>query len=147
MKETSRLWCTGISARSGDRAGQPIGGGRKSLIPTGVVIAAFSAGVLVLQFPLILAAAAVTTLSFGYDMTQPLLAGIVTSLDPKCAGHAMGLNVFPLFIGFGIEFCVRRSYPPWIWSGARFVRCRADAVRVDGDWGNFAGRHLAALST
>ena len=76
--------------------------GRKWLVPTGVVIAASSAGVLILQLPLILAATAVTTLSLGYDMTQPLLAGIVTSLDPKRAGQAMGLNVFTLFIGFGI---------------------------------------------
>jgi hypothetical protein len=31
-----------------------------------------------------------------------LLAGIVTSLDPKRGGQAMGLNVFALFTGFGI---------------------------------------------
>lgn len=43
-----------------------------------------------------------TALSLGYDMTQPLLAGIVTSLDPKRAGQAMGLNVFALFTGFGL---------------------------------------------
>ena len=76
--------------------------GRKWLIPIGVAIAALSAGVLILQSPLILAAAAVTTLSLGYDMTQPLLAGIVTSLDPQRGGQAMGLNVFTLFTGFGI---------------------------------------------
>jgi predicted MFS family arabinose efflux permease len=35
-------------------------------------------------------------------MTQPLLAGIVTSLDPKRGGQAMGLNVFALFTGFGV---------------------------------------------
>ena len=35
-------------------------------------------------------------------MTQPLLAGIVTPLDPKRGGQAMGLNVFALFTGFGI---------------------------------------------
>lgn len=35
-------------------------------------------------------------------MTQPLFAGIVTSLNPKRAGQAMGLNVFTLFTGFGI---------------------------------------------
>lgn len=57
---------------------------------------------LALQLPLVIAAAAVTSLSLGYDMTQPLLAGIVTSLDSKRAGQAMGLNVFSLFTGFGI---------------------------------------------
>ena len=41
-------------------------------------------------------------LSLGYDMTQPLFAGIVTSLGGKRAGQAMGLNVFMLFIGFGL---------------------------------------------
>lgn len=41
-------------------------------------------------------------LSLGYDMTQPLLAGIVTDLDRKRVGQAMGLNVFMLFIGFGV---------------------------------------------
>jgi predicted MFS family arabinose efflux permease len=45
---------------------------------------------------------AVTILSVGYDMTQPPLAGIVTALDPKRAGRAMGLNVFALFTGFGL---------------------------------------------
>jgi len=43
----------------------------------------------------------VTALSLGYDMTQPLLAGIVISLDAKRGGEAMGLNVFALFTGFG----------------------------------------------
>lgn len=34
-------------------------------------------------------------------MTQPLLAGIVTTLSPK-RGAAMGLNVFTLFTGMGL---------------------------------------------
>ncbi len=76
--------------------------GRKWLIPTGVAIAAFSAAVLIPQLPLALAAVAVTALSLGYDMTQPLLAGIVTSLSKERAGQAMGLNVFALFTGFGL---------------------------------------------
>jgi predicted MFS family arabinose efflux permease len=41
-------------------------------------------------------------LSLGYDMTQPLFGGIVTSLGGKHAGQAMGLNVFMLFVGFGL---------------------------------------------
>ena len=44
----------------------------------------------------------VTVLSLGYDMTQPLLAGIVTTLDRERGGQAMGLNVFALFTGFGL---------------------------------------------
>jgi len=76
--------------------------GRRWLIPTGLGIAALSAGALVQQLPILAAAVALTVLSLGYDMTQPLFAGIVTSLNPKRAGQAMGLNVFALFTGFGI---------------------------------------------
>jgi predicted MFS family arabinose efflux permease len=35
-------------------------------------------------------------------MTQPLLAGIVTSFGGERPGQAMGLNVFCLFLGFGL---------------------------------------------
>ena len=49
------------------------------------------------------AALIVTALSLSYDMTQPLLGGIVTQLGgQQRAGQAMGLNVFALFTGFGI---------------------------------------------
>lgn len=41
-------------------------------------------------------------LSLGYDMIQPLLAGIVTALGGQRPGQAMGLNVFTLFVGFGL---------------------------------------------
>lgn len=44
----------------------------------------------------------VTALSLGYDMTQPLFAGVVTSLGGIRAGQAMRLNVFTLFVGFGL---------------------------------------------
>jgi len=50
----------------------------------------------------VVAALIVTLLSLGYDMPQPLLAGIVTALGGKRAGQAMGLNVFCLFTGFGL---------------------------------------------
>jgi predicted MFS family arabinose efflux permease len=49
------------------------------------------------------AAVAVLVLSLGYDLTQPLLAGIVTAVGGRQrAGQAMGLNVFVLFTGFGL---------------------------------------------
>jgi hypothetical protein len=41
-------------------------------------------------------------LSLGYDLTQPLFAGIVTTLGGPRGGQAMGLNVFTLFTGFGL---------------------------------------------
>lgn len=57
---------------------------------------------MIFDMPLLAAAVAVTVLSLGYDMTQPLFAGIVTSLGGQRPGQAMGLNVFALFIGFGL---------------------------------------------
>jgi hypothetical protein len=42
-------------------------------------------------------------LSLGYDLTQPLFAGIVTDLgNEKSLGQTMGFKVFTLFTGFGI---------------------------------------------
>lgn len=76
--------------------------GRRWLVPAGIAIAAVSAAALIPSSPLLAAAAAVTSLSLGYDMTQPLLAGIVTSLGGERPGQAMGLNVFALFTGFGL---------------------------------------------
>lgn len=76
--------------------------GRRWLIPAGLGVAAVAALVLAVTAPLIAAAVAVTVLSLGYDMTQPLLAGIVTQLAPERPGQAMGLNVFCLFTGFGL---------------------------------------------
>ncbi|WP_233154238.1 MFS transporter [Scytonema sp. HK-05] len=76
--------------------------GRSWLLPTGFAIAGVAAAILMFHLPLVVAAVAVTLLSLGYDMTQPLLAGIVTSLGGKRGGQAMGLNVFTLFIGFGV---------------------------------------------
>jgi predicted MFS family arabinose efflux permease len=75
--------------------------GRSLLIPIGVGISAASAFGLSVESPIVVAALLVTTLSLGYDMTQPLLAGIVTDLGPQ-RGLAMGLNVFMLFVGFGL---------------------------------------------
>lgn len=51
----------------------------------------------ILEMPVVLAALMVTVLSLGYDMAQPLLAGIVTTLGRKRIGLAMGLTVFALF--------------------------------------------------
>jgi predicted MFS family arabinose efflux permease len=76
--------------------------GRRWLVPAGLGIAAIAAGVLMFDVSLVGAAVAVTLLSVGYDMTQPLLAGIVTALGGTRGGQAMGLNVFMLFTGFGL---------------------------------------------
>ncbi len=76
--------------------------GRRCLVPIGLGISAVAAAALMLDLPLGVTTLAVTTLSLGYDMTQPLLAGIVTALSGKRGGQAMGLNVFLLFTGFGL---------------------------------------------
>ena len=76
--------------------------GRRWLIPAGLGIAALAGMTLILDMPVLLGALMVTVLSLGYDMTQPLLAGIVTTLDRERSGQAMGLNVFTLFTGFGL---------------------------------------------
>lgn len=123
-----------VIGRAADRLG------RKWLIPTGVAIAAFSAAVLIPQLPLALAAVAITTLSLGYDMTQPLLAGIVTSLSKERAGQAMGLNVFALFTGFGLgsmlfgEF-LRMGFPISlaIFGGFQFILALGALSRFESD--------------
>lgn len=76
--------------------------GRARLIPLGLFLSALGASLLMLDFPVLLAPVVAMILSLGYDMTQPLFAGIVTSLGGKRAGQAMGLNVFTLFVGFGL---------------------------------------------
>ncbi|GJE02495.1 MFS transporter [Methylobacterium isbiliense] len=76
--------------------------GRGRLLPLGLLLGALAAAALTLDGPLLLAAVAVTVLSLGYDMTQPLFAGIVTALGGQRPGQAMGLNVCLLFTGFGL---------------------------------------------
>jgi predicted MFS family arabinose efflux permease len=76
--------------------------GRARLLPIGLGLSAVAAALLILGFPVILAPVVAMVLSLGYDMTQPLFGGIVTSLGGKRPGQAMGLNVFMLFVGFGL---------------------------------------------
>jgi len=76
--------------------------GRGRLLPLGLGLGALAAAALIPNTPLLVAPLVVTVLSLGYDMTQPLFAGIVTSLGGQRPGQAMGLNVFMLFTGFGL---------------------------------------------
>jgi predicted MFS family arabinose efflux permease len=75
--------------------------GRRHIIPIGLWIAALSAALLIPQVTLWVACVAITVLSFGFDMSHPLLAGIVSDLNPEKRGQSMGLNAFFLFMGFG----------------------------------------------
>ncbi|MDT0691353.1 MFS transporter [Salegentibacter sp. F188] len=77
--------------------------GRYPIILIGLATAAIATASLALEIPVLVAALAVTLISLGYDLTQPLFAGIVTELGgKKQGGQAMGLNVFALFTGFGL---------------------------------------------
>jgi predicted MFS family arabinose efflux permease len=76
--------------------------GRRWLVTGGLLGGAAVAAALCLPLPVALAAVAATALSVGYDFSHPLLAGIVTELDPARRGQAMGLNAFVLFTGFGL---------------------------------------------
>ena len=82
------------------RAADRLGRGR--LLPVGLAVSTLAAVVLLIRFPRFLAPVVALVLSLGYDMTQPLLAGIVTALGGRRPGQAMGLNVFTLFVGFGL---------------------------------------------
>jgi predicted MFS family arabinose efflux permease len=61
-----------------------------------------AATALALNPPTALVPVVAAILSLGYDMTQPLFGGIVTALGGRRAGQAMSLNVFTLFVGFGL---------------------------------------------
>ena len=77
--------------------------GRRWLIPAGLLISVVSILGLVPAWGVIYAALMVLLFSIGFDLTQPLFAGIVTDLGgEKQGGQAMGLNVFLLFNGFGL---------------------------------------------
>lgn len=76
--------------------------GRARLIPIGLLLGGAAATALALNPPTALVPVLAAILSLGYDMTQPLFGGIVTALGGRRAGQAMSLNVFTLFVGFGL---------------------------------------------
>ncbi|HEY1813523.1 MAG TPA: MFS transporter [Kofleriaceae bacterium] len=76
--------------------------GRRWLIRGGFVLAGVCALVLAAPLPALAATVTITALSFGFDLSHPLLAGIVTSLDPVRTAQAMALNTFTIFIGLGV---------------------------------------------
>jgi predicted MFS family arabinose efflux permease len=76
--------------------------GRKKIIPAGLIVGAITVIVLVFKVPLIVAGISVAALSLGYDMTQPLFAGMVSRLgNNSVRGQAMGLGSCLLFLGYG----------------------------------------------
>ncbi|MBN8787092.1 MAG: MFS transporter [Terrimonas sp.] len=75
--------------------------GRSRLLPIGLLVGGFSAFALIFDIPLTASKIAIIALSIGYDLSQPLLAGIITEIGGKRGGQAMSLMVFMLFLGFG----------------------------------------------
>jgi predicted MFS family arabinose efflux permease len=102
--------------------------GRGRFIPLGLALAGFSAFALAARLPVAFAAVAVTVLSLGYDITQPMFAGIVTSLGGQRPGQAMGLNVIALFVGFGVGSLAFAALLPLGLSWALVVFAGAELV-------------------
>jgi predicted MFS family arabinose efflux permease len=75
--------------------------GRARIIPAGVALTGVCALLLATALPLVAVQLVIVTLSLGFDLTQPLLAGIVTDLRGNRA-QAVGLMAFTLFTGFGL---------------------------------------------
>lgn len=75
--------------------------GRARIIPIGVALTGVCALLLAVPLPLVAVQLAIIILSLGFDLTQPLLAGIVTDLRGNRA-QAVGLMAFTLFTGFGL---------------------------------------------
>jgi len=76
--------------------------GRNKIIPIGLIVGAITVLILVFKIPLLVAGIAVALLSLGYDMTQPLFAGMISQLGNNATrGQAMGLGSCLLFLGYG----------------------------------------------
>jgi predicted MFS family arabinose efflux permease len=75
--------------------------GRARIIPAGVALTGVCALLLAAPLPLMAVQLVIVTLSLGFDLTQPLLAGIVTDLHGNLS-QAVGLMAFTLFVGFGL---------------------------------------------
>ncbi|HEX7348633.1 MAG TPA: MFS transporter [Rhodanobacteraceae bacterium] len=75
--------------------------GRARIIPIGVALTGVCALALAPTLPLPWVQVAIILLSLGFDLTQPLLAGIATDLK-GAKGQAVALMAFSLFIGFGL---------------------------------------------
>lgn len=89
--------------------------GRARIIPVGVGLTGVCALLLAAPLHLVAVQGAIVTLSLGFDLTQPLLAGIVTDLHGNRA-QAVGLMAFTLFTGFGLgsllfQIALTRGFP------------------------------------
>ena len=86
--------------------------GRSWIIPAGVALTGVCALLLAAPLPLLAVQVAIIALSLGYDLTQPLLAGIVTDL-PGNRGQATAVMAFLLFAGFGLGSLLFQAALTW----------------------------------
>ncbi len=94
--------------------------GRARIIPIGVALTGVCALLLAVPLPLLAVQLAIVTLSLGFDLTQPLLAGIVTDLRGNRA-QAVGLMAFTLFTGFGLGSLLFQLVLTWGFVAALLV--------------------------
>ena len=118
--------------------------GRARLIPLGVAVGAAAALALAIPIPLAVVAVTVTVLSLGYDLTQPLLAGIVTDL-PGQRGQAVSLMAVVLFSGFGTGSLVFQAVLPLGFSSALIIFGTAAALAAGLGLPVFASERPHAL--
>jgi predicted MFS family arabinose efflux permease len=76
--------------------------GRRGMVRLGLVLAASCAFALAEPLPVMVATVFITLLSLGFDLTHPLFAGVVSSLDPPRTAQAMAVNTFAVFTGNGL---------------------------------------------
>lgn len=76
--------------------------GRRDLVRAGLLLASSCAFGLAAPIPIWTGTILVTFLSVGFDLTHPLFAGVVSSLDPHRTAQAMALNTFAVFMGNGL---------------------------------------------
>lgn len=91
--------------------------GRAWIVPAGVALTGVCALLLAAPLPLLAVQLSIVALSLGYDLTQPLLAGIVTDLHGDRA-QAVGLMAFALFTGFGLGSLLFQWALSWGFSAA-----------------------------
>ena len=75
--------------------------GRNRIIPMGIIVSALSAIMLGMNYSLAVSCIFIASLSFGFDLTHPLFAAIITTLSNK-KGVAIGLFAFFMFMGYGL---------------------------------------------
>lgn len=105
--------------------------GRARIIPAGVALTGVCALSLAPTLPLAAIQAAIILLSLGFDLTQPLLAGIATDLR-GAKGQAVALMAFSLFNGFGLGSLLFQAALPLGFAGALGLFGTAALVAAGG---------------